>query len=348
MRSSLPFVATSRKTARSVYVGTLLTLPLVFTLPLQGFAGTVSVLNEFVNGEEADADEVNANFDAIETAVNDNDARITGAVSTANDASLAAAAAQAAADAAAAVDFVDTNTQLTCSQVDDCVANNGFADQTSVSANTGLIEAQAAQITALQAQIAQLISLVRFEACPDGLTVADHSTGLLWERKSGAVGDPIECDDTPGGCADIHNVNNIYAWDNTGASEVDTEFLDSMNASGFAGHGGWRLPKLGEMQTIMVGEDVVLSIPNIMPYDPDHGQNTTGQPQSCSFSPCMDPRFSSVGGPTAPARYWTGSFHPEHWNYGLHVNFAIDGGVGLTLQHRQRYVRAVRAGSCTE
>ena len=96
MRFSLPLTATSRKTARSFYVGILLTLPLVFTLPLQGYAGTVSVPNEFVNGEAADADEVNANFDAIETAVNDNDVRITGAVSTANDASLAAAAAQAA------------------------------------------------------------------------------------------------------------------------------------------------------------------------------------------------------------------------------------------------------------
>ena len=40
------------------------------------WAGNVSVPNTFVNGTTASADEVNANFDSIETAVNDNDARI--------------------------------------------------------------------------------------------------------------------------------------------------------------------------------------------------------------------------------------------------------------------------------
>ncbi len=30
----------------------------------------------------------------------------------------------------------------------------------------------------------------RFEACPDGLTVADKSTGLLWEKTTGGIGNP--------------------------------------------------------------------------------------------------------------------------------------------------------------
>jgi hypothetical protein len=40
-------------------------------------AGSVSVPNTFVGGTPAVADEVNANFSAVETAVNDNDSRIT-------------------------------------------------------------------------------------------------------------------------------------------------------------------------------------------------------------------------------------------------------------------------------
>ena len=31
----------------------------------------------------------------------------------------------------------------------------------------------------------------RFVACPDGLTVADQSTGLLWEKKTGGIGNPV-------------------------------------------------------------------------------------------------------------------------------------------------------------
>ncbi len=55
-------------------------LPAVLVLlvvPLVVAAGTVTVPNTFMNGEVADADQVNANFDAVETEVNDNDARIT-------------------------------------------------------------------------------------------------------------------------------------------------------------------------------------------------------------------------------------------------------------------------------
>ena len=43
---------------------------------VQAWAGSVSIPNTFINGTTASADEVNANFDAVETAVNDNDTRI--------------------------------------------------------------------------------------------------------------------------------------------------------------------------------------------------------------------------------------------------------------------------------
>jgi hypothetical protein len=42
--------------------------------------GTLTVPNTFTNGTVADADQVNANFAAAETAVNDNDSRITTAL----------------------------------------------------------------------------------------------------------------------------------------------------------------------------------------------------------------------------------------------------------------------------
>jgi hypothetical protein len=64
-----------------------LTLSLVLlAIPLAVAAGTVTTPNIFVNGTTADADQVNANFDAVETAVNDNDARITTVEGTVNTA----------------------------------------------------------------------------------------------------------------------------------------------------------------------------------------------------------------------------------------------------------------------
>ena len=48
----------------------------VFLVDVQAWAGSVTVPNTFVNGTTASAGEVNANFNAVENAVDDNDARI--------------------------------------------------------------------------------------------------------------------------------------------------------------------------------------------------------------------------------------------------------------------------------
>ena len=45
--------------------------------PSAAFAGPFTVPNSFTNGQLADANEVNENFDAVKTEVDDNDARIT-------------------------------------------------------------------------------------------------------------------------------------------------------------------------------------------------------------------------------------------------------------------------------
>jgi hypothetical protein len=64
----------ARRTRQGLAVSLLV---IVVVIPLAVAAGTVTVPNTFMNGTAADANEVNANFDAVETAVNDNDSRIT-------------------------------------------------------------------------------------------------------------------------------------------------------------------------------------------------------------------------------------------------------------------------------
>jgi hypothetical protein len=58
---------------RWLRIGLLLVLAAV---PVAVYAGAVPLLVQFVNGQIADADEVNANFAAVSTAVDDNDSRL--------------------------------------------------------------------------------------------------------------------------------------------------------------------------------------------------------------------------------------------------------------------------------
>ena len=67
---------------------------LTLAIPLAAVASPITGLNVFSNGTTADADDVNANFDAVETAVNDNDSRITAVESETSTAQTSADAAQ--------------------------------------------------------------------------------------------------------------------------------------------------------------------------------------------------------------------------------------------------------------
>jgi hypothetical protein len=62
--------------ARNSGIGIGIGIGLVLAVPITLVAGDVSGLISFSNGTVADADEVNANFAAVKTAVDDNDARL--------------------------------------------------------------------------------------------------------------------------------------------------------------------------------------------------------------------------------------------------------------------------------
>ncbi len=107
-------------------------------------------------------------------------------------------------------------------------------------------------------------------------TVTDNKTGLMWEKKTGTVSQP-----NPG---DVHDVNNTYGWTASGSAADGTlynDFLPQLNdTTCFAGHCDWRIPKLGELRSILIAD-----YPN------------------CTVFPCIDPVF----GPTAGSFYWSSS-----------------------------------------
>ena len=228
---------------------------------------------------------------------------------------------------------VDTNTQLGEAEVDAFVSNNGFADSANVSSNT-------AEIVALQAEVASLQGATAgLELCPDGLSVADHDSGLLWERKTGTVGALVSCESASGGCPDPHDVNNLYEWANAGSTpngNAFTDFLTKLNDSSqpatwstdssfsagtqtggcFADHCDWRLPNIVELQTIV---------------DCSHG------------NPCIDPLF----GPTASTNHWSASSQATNSSYAWAANLQSGIASGFYFKPNDQSVRAVRAGSCT-
>ena len=97
----------------------------LLAVPVVVVAGTIILPHTFVNGTPADANKMNANFIEVETAVNDNDSRIT--------------TAQATADAAVAGHTVDINTQLTNAEVAAAATAQGFVTGLSIPITHGSI-----------------------------------------------------------------------------------------------------------------------------------------------------------------------------------------------------------------
>jgi hypothetical protein len=194
---------------------------------------------------------------------------------------------------------------------------------------------------------------LRFEVCPSGATIADHQTGLLWEKKTHPTGkqsvefhEGHSCSSLPQPeiCAqDVHDVRNRYSWgvgSPLAPAEAFTDFLARLNGTFdpivergcFEGRCDWRLPQISELATIMVGPEAA-----------------PGQAEVCPQRPCVDPQFLQAegggGGSVANSFYWSSSQDPffpsEAWFAGFDV-----GDVGLDPAAFDSFLRAVRTGSC--
>lgn len=188
----------------------------------------------------------------------------------------------------------------------------------------------------------------RFQACADGLTVADNKNGLVWERKTGTV-IPFNLNaNTPTPCrftfacatpAAVNSVNNRYQYSSSPGvpGNARTEFLPLLNGSFqapnsypsqgcFANRCDWRIPTIVEYKTILIGEAAA----------PGQGE--------CTSAPCLDPEFLAAGGdPVASSNYWSSSAinANANWSPVLSNGIVTFQSVSVDL-----YVRAVRTGAC--
>lgn len=184
----------------------------------------------------------------------------------------------------------------------------------------------------------------RFEDCGDG-TVADHKTDLRWEKKTGTPGDPVWCG--PSDCPDPHDVRNVYFYSSTGTlpdGSAFENFLARLNGESppigndvgcFVARCDWRLPKLSELLTIMIGPD-----------------SAPGQPQVCSAAPCIDPAFAAVAGPSAASMDYMTGYVSESTVFGaaspifVWVAYMQYGTVNADYKTFSFAIRAVRSGAC--
>ena len=342
-----------------------LNVPLFFlallSIPLAVAAGTVTIPYTFTNGTPADANEVNANFNAVKTAVDDNDGRIGTAQADANSALSNASIADVNATAAQNAAATALGTANSASASASSAQTAATAAQNTATTNVAEISNQAVEIAALQAAVAALQAFhtaasPRFEACLDGATIADHATGLVWEIKTGTFNPSLPpssiCRSAPGGCPDPRDINNRYQWSSTGNAadgNVYTDFLVNLNTVPCLGwHCDWRLPYIAELQSILVGPGVSDEL-FLRPSPPDlpSGLNATGQATVCGGAPCIDAAFSAVGGETAPKFHWSASVAilgvagDFAWGPAFHT-----GSVNFSNLQNDSHVRAVRVGSC--
>ena len=187
----------------------------------------------------------------------------------------------------------------------------------------------------------------RFEDCGDG-TVADHRTGLQWEKKTGVIGATIICDCSgqgicpPVDCSDANTVNHLLGSSEPGVFPLNIlryrlngEFDPLADAGCFANSCDWRAPSIPELQSILIGPDAA-----------------PGQVDTCTSAPCIDSDFAAVGGPTALSVYWsTSSYYDSDLSdesFLWTADFAsgtIVPSAGNGPRH-EAFLRMVRTGSC--
>lgn len=170
----------------------------------------------------------------------------------------------------------------------------------------------------------------RFVDNGDG-TICDNQTGLMWEKKLAADGaDGGNCADTSQANRDVHCVNNIYTWTDTGDGDntnpdgtlftvflatLNQEVTDDDDSVCFASHCDWRVPRLVELRSIRTSP--------------------------CLALPCIDPTFGPVHTGTA----FDMSSTSEGTNQGFMWMVGFDeGAVGTGNKSALFGVRAVRSG----
>ena len=156
-------------------------------------------------------------------------------------------------------------------------------------------------------------------------TVTDNLSGLVWEKKDDA--------------GLVHDKDNAYTWssgmqakeDGTAFTSFLTGAVTGLNVAAFGGASGWRLPKLAELQTIMLDFEC---------------KGDSGSPTcSCPSHPCIDPALDA--GNTLPGIYWSNSVYVAGAESAWVVDF-FGGPAGWQVVSQNTWVnsavRAVRGG----
>ena len=102
-------------------------------------------------------------------------------------------------------------------------------------------------------------------------TLTDKKTGLMWEKKTTAVGSGTSS-------RDIRDVDNKYAWEyamHDWLDRLNGRLIAFANDGAFAGHSDWRIPTMQELNTIV--------------------------------DPMAPGRIDAAFGANIPAAYWTSS-----------------------------------------
>jgi hypothetical protein len=170
--------------------------------------------------------------------------------------------------------------------------------------------------------------LPRFVDNGDG-TITDNYTGLMWEKKTGTVSTPVNCQAVQ--CPDPHDVNNQYLWSDSGTetngslfrdflAPLNDDATDDPSMTCFANYCDWRIPNVIELQTLLF------------------------EPFPCSISPCIiDPIFAPVA---TLQVYWTSTSFSLDPNFAWITNFG-NGFVDIVPKSEliaPRHARAVRGG----